>query len=67
VLQPLAPHWIQIYCTVLYSLPYCLVVSYMPPPQHDHFNTVGNHLGTTLERTTFRIVFDIKRKFTEIS
>ncbi len=25
--------WIQIYCTVLYCLPYCLVVSYMPPPQ----------------------------------
>ena len=33
VLQPLALHWIQIYCTVLYCLPYCLVVSYMPPPQ----------------------------------
>ncbi len=28
-----SPHmWIQIYCTVLYCLPYCLVVSYMPPP-----------------------------------
>jgi hypothetical protein len=30
-----SPHmWIQIYCTVLYCLPYCLVVSYMPPPHY---------------------------------
>ncbi len=27
--------WIQIYCTVLYCLPYCLVVLYMPPPQRN--------------------------------
>ena len=33
-----SPHmWIQIYCTVLYCLPYCLVVSYMPPPQFATF------------------------------
>jgi hypothetical protein len=42
VLQPLALHWIQIYCTVLYYLPYCLVVSYMPPPQEHNFQDFYN-------------------------
>ncbi len=36
--------WIQIYCTVLYCSPYCLVVSYMPPPQHPHSENFGNFL-----------------------
>ncbi len=33
VLQPLALHWIQIYCTVLNCPPFCSVVLFMPPPQ----------------------------------
>ena len=32
VLQPLALHWIQIYCTVLNCPPFCSVVLFMPPP-----------------------------------
>jgi hypothetical protein len=31
-------------CTVLYCLPYCLVVSYMPPPQDLKELLLSNHL-----------------------
>ena len=68
--------WIQIYCTVLYCLPYCLVVSYMPPPHNNKYlcnlglywvlklyKTKEIEIRIQIRKVYFRMVFKTKKTF----